>query len=341
MLDFVVPTRRNRYHPYLLRQEMVGAIAVLAVLLSIGAYTASRIITVARLPNMAAVVESVLVSLANGDRVANGLGKLSENATLQEVAQMKADDMAAKGYFAHMTPDGHDPWYWFDKAGYRFSSAGENLAVYFTDSSDVERAWMNSPEHRANILGGYTEVGIATAQGMYEGRPTVFVAEEFGTPAASDEDVSSPSQSAEVAASVKEVSATSGQSTAQKLSQKTQITHSALVPQPRVLAMAATTPVPLRQVPEGEVRTDLSSEDLTKPAAWELLVWQIVTSPQTTLRIIYEAIGIVVALPLILLVAIEIYRREWGKSLIGILFLILMTALFVLEMVATGIVQVA
>jgi hypothetical protein len=43
---------------------------------------------------------------------------------------------------------------------------------------------MNSPEHRANILStDFTQIGIATAQGIYEGEPTVFVVEEFGTPA--------------------------------------------------------------------------------------------------------------------------------------------------------------
>ena len=38
------------------------------------------------------------------------------------------------------------------QAGYNFSFAGENLAVYFSDSNDVNTAWMNSPEHRANLL---------------------------------------------------------------------------------------------------------------------------------------------------------------------------------------------
>jgi hypothetical protein len=43
---------------------------------------------------------------------------------------------------------------------------------------------MNSPEHRANILSTqFTQVGIATAQGTYDGKPVIYVAEEFGTPA--------------------------------------------------------------------------------------------------------------------------------------------------------------
>jgi hypothetical protein len=43
---------------------------------------------------------------------------------------------------------------------------------------------MNSPTHRANILNGnFTEIGIATAKGVYQGRETVFVVQMFGTAA--------------------------------------------------------------------------------------------------------------------------------------------------------------
>ncbi|HQT82722.1 MAG TPA: CAP domain-containing protein, partial [Candidatus Paceibacterota bacterium] len=114
-----------------------------------------------------------------------GITGVTENATLDAAAQAAADDMAAKGYFAHVSPDGKSPWYWLDAAGYHYSYAGENLAVNFTDSSAVEAAWMASPEHRANIeKPQYTQVGFGTANGMYEGQMTTFVAEFFATPAA-------------------------------------------------------------------------------------------------------------------------------------------------------------
>ena len=55
----------------------------------------------------------------------------------------------------------------------------------FSDSQDVTNAWMNSPEHRANILSGdFTQIGIATAAGIYEGHETTYVVEEFGAPSA-------------------------------------------------------------------------------------------------------------------------------------------------------------
>jgi uncharacterized protein YkwD len=127
---------------------------------------------------------NALVDGTNQNRVTNGLPNLQTNPLLQVAAQDKVNDMVAKGYFAHTSPQGIEPWYWFQQAGYNYLYAGENLAMNFTDSQDVTTAWMNSPEHRANILSTqFTQVGIATAQGTYDGKPVIYVAEEFGTPA--------------------------------------------------------------------------------------------------------------------------------------------------------------
>jgi hypothetical protein len=124
--------------------------------------------------------------LANSDREAEGLSTLTVSPVLEKAAALKASDMAEKGYFAHVTPEGYQPWYWFQKAGYKYTYAGENLAINFGDSDEVNEAWMKSPTHRANIMNGkYTEVGIATALGSYEGKSTVFVAQMFGTPSKS------------------------------------------------------------------------------------------------------------------------------------------------------------
>lgn len=108
---------------------------------------------------------------------------LKTNPVLVAAAQAKANDMAAKGYFAHVSPEGLDPWHWFKEAGYSFDYAGENLAIDFSDSADVERAWMNSMAHRENILNSrFSEIGIATAEGLYQGHATIFVVQEFGAP---------------------------------------------------------------------------------------------------------------------------------------------------------------
>lgn len=138
--------------------------------------------------NMAAVISSALVELANEDRAAEDLGALSVNPLLTLAAQAKADDMAARGYFSHVTPDGREPWDFIREQGYEYGAAGENLAVNFSDSENVEEAWMNSPTHRANILSTkFTEIGIATARGEYKGKMTTFVVQMFGTPRISAE----------------------------------------------------------------------------------------------------------------------------------------------------------
>jgi hypothetical protein len=49
---------------------------------------------------------------------------------------------------------------------------------------EVVEAWMNSPAHRENIVSGkYTEIGVGTAKGTYDGYETVYVVQLFGTPA--------------------------------------------------------------------------------------------------------------------------------------------------------------
>ncbi|MCA9363038.1 CAP domain-containing protein [Candidatus Kaiserbacteria bacterium] len=130
------------------------------------------------------VLPAVVVDLTNEERDDNAKAPLVRNSVLDQAAQMKAEHMAKEGYFSHYSPDGVSPWYWFNEAGYVYAHAGENLAVHFTDSAEVVEAWMKSPTHRQNIVNGvYTEIGVGTAKGKYEGYNTVFVVQLFGTPA--------------------------------------------------------------------------------------------------------------------------------------------------------------
>ncbi len=132
----------------------------------------------------AEVYPAVIVSLTNNDRQANSLPQLSRSAALDAVAKLKADDMVAKGYFAHTSPEGRTPWYWFAQEGYQFIYAGENLAINYDESEAVQKAWLDSPTHRQNIMNAnFTEMGVATVTGMYNGRQTTFVVEVFGMPA--------------------------------------------------------------------------------------------------------------------------------------------------------------
>lgn len=130
------------------------------------------------------VLPAVVVSLTNDERSNNSAPPLVRNSTLDDAAKLKAQHMAKNEYFSHFSPKGVSPWHWFDEAGYVYAHAGENLAIHFTDSSEVVDAWMDSPTHKQNIVNGlYTEIGVGTAKGKYEGYDTVYVVQLFGTPA--------------------------------------------------------------------------------------------------------------------------------------------------------------
>lgn len=122
-----------------------------------------------------------LLDDTNAQRNANGLASLTLNGELVNAAQNKANDMIAQDYWSHDNPEGETPWQFITAAGYSYETAGENLAYGFDTSADTITAWMNSADHRANILNTtYEEVGFGIANGAnYQGsgQETVVVAE--------------------------------------------------------------------------------------------------------------------------------------------------------------------
>jgi uncharacterized protein YkwD len=129
------------------------------------------------------VLPATVVDLTNKERSSLNQAPLQRNSTLDAAATLKAKHMAKNEYFSHFSPDGVSPWYWFDQSGYVYAHAGENLAIHFTDSTQVVDAWMDSPTHRENIVNtSYTEIGVGTAKGKYEGYDTVYVVQLFGSP---------------------------------------------------------------------------------------------------------------------------------------------------------------
>ncbi len=180
--EHFIPSERNAYQPLFLRFRIAASVLGVVLLLE-AIYLTVSFVVIPRSDFLAAIFATVLVDQTNERRVEENLNGLVVNDLLVKAAQMKADDMAAKGYFSHNSPDGKTPWYWFKEAGYEYAAAGENLAVNFTDSKDVTDAWMHSESHRANIMSGnYTEIGIATARGIYKGKEAIFVVQEFGRP---------------------------------------------------------------------------------------------------------------------------------------------------------------
>lgn len=140
---------------------------------------------------------SQLLSATNDQRSANGKSSLSINSRLSAAAQAKANDMAARNYWSHNTPEGSPPWVFIDAQGYGYKKAGENLAYGFSTSSATITGWMNSASHRANMLdGSYTEVGFGfTNATSYNnsGQQTIVVA-MYGQPQVASASTPAPQQ---------------------------------------------------------------------------------------------------------------------------------------------------
>ena len=181
VINHLVPHEGNDYRPHLLQRGAVILMLVL-ILLSFLATNFQALLWQSSDWLVGAVLPAVVVDLTNTKRTDLALPTLTRNSVLDAAATLKAQDMAKNSYFSHDSPAGLTPWHWFKEAGYPFVYAGENLAVYFTDSTEVVDAWMNSPTHRANIVGSqYREIGVGTARGTYDGFETVFVVQMFGT----------------------------------------------------------------------------------------------------------------------------------------------------------------
>lgn len=128
---------------------------------------------------------SGLLNATNTQRAANGQASLSANQKLNAAAQAKADDMVARNYWSHNTPDGQEPWVFVDNAGYKYLKAGENLAYGFSDSDSTVTGWMNSPSHKANMLdSAFSEVGFgfANSNDFNSSGPETVVVAMYGKP---------------------------------------------------------------------------------------------------------------------------------------------------------------
>ncbi len=128
-----------------------------------------------------------LLNDTNASRSANGVSGLSLNSKLSAAAQASADDMAARNYWSHDTPDGNPPWIWVNNQNYSYKKVGQNLATGFTDEQSTVNGWMASPPHRENMLDSeFTEVGFGfsnnpnyTAAG---GGPMTIIVAFYGKP---------------------------------------------------------------------------------------------------------------------------------------------------------------
>jgi uncharacterized protein YkwD len=125
-------------------------------------------------------VEAATLCLINIQRGQNGLGALTANSVLQAAALEHSRDMVANSFFSHDSSSGED----FEDRILRFNYAppntrwvaGENIAwgtLSLSTADSIVMSWMNSPEHRANILSGsYRELGVGVVPSTPSGDPS-------------------------------------------------------------------------------------------------------------------------------------------------------------------------
>lgn len=121
-------------------------------------------------------LENRMLAMVNNERIKNGLRPLKGDPEMTKVARAHSQDMFARGYFAHESPDGKDPFDRMKESGVTFRTAGENLAL--AQSLEIaHNNLMNSPGHRANILNpSFGRVGIGILDGGFYG---LMVSQEF------------------------------------------------------------------------------------------------------------------------------------------------------------------
>lgn len=328
---FFIPHEGNNFEPHLFRYGTIAA--VLGVSVFIFAIVVFGRLYVDTSGLRATVISSVVADLANTERAKESLPLLAYNTTLEAAAQMKANDMSSKNYFAHTSPEGITPWFWFGKAGYLFYFAGENLAVDFDDSDAVTRAWMNSPTHKANILNGkFTEIGVATAEGTHKGHHTTYVVQMFGTPA--------------IVAPIKSIAPTP--KTVQPVSpvvpaSSAPIRRVALAPsvkgaeteQPTAPVAVSPNAVENQDFISVEARDPalvLAAPDVPTPALKEGLTPSVfdrmIIDPGTLMTIVYVILSTIIVVGILFRITIEYCRHHMKHVLLGVLSLVFMVTLY-------------
>ncbi|MDI9888732.1 CAP domain-containing protein [Streptomyces sp. HNM0645] len=117
-----------------------------------------------------------VVQLVNSERSKAGCSPVTVNAKLTKAAQDHSQDMASHRNMSHTGSDGSDPGTRISRAGYNWSTYGENVAYGYETPEKVMAGWMSSPGHKKNILNcEFKEIGVGLAQ------PGNYWTQDFGT----------------------------------------------------------------------------------------------------------------------------------------------------------------
>jgi len=133
----------------------------------------------AGLADVSAVRQEMLARI-NKIRQGIGLQPLELDPRLTTAAQAHAQDMLARTYYNHLSPEGTTPRRRVQAAGFFADVVAENIAAGQTSVDDVLGAWMHSTDHRRNLLDArLTHIGIGMALGSYDHRYKVLWVQDF------------------------------------------------------------------------------------------------------------------------------------------------------------------
>jgi uncharacterized protein YkwD len=121
----------------------------------------------------ASVNKTVMLQLVNdvrktgcqcGDTYYYPVSAVSWNNQLEAAAYKHSEDMYTNNYFDHTAPDGSNGGVRIERAGYNWTSFGENIAMGDRSEKEVVADWLQSPRHCKNIMNGnFKEMGVARA----------------------------------------------------------------------------------------------------------------------------------------------------------------------------------
>jgi uncharacterized protein YkwD len=164
---------------------------MLAILLLCAAPAAAAPCRGAKLePTRANAVKATkaLTCLVNRARRKHGLKPLRANRRLRAAAVRHSRDMVARRYFDHVAPDGSTLRTRAERARYlRAGGPGylsENIgygAGYASSPAVLIKAWLRSPDHRANLLSRKVrDLGVGVAIGSPDGKKGATYTLDFG-----------------------------------------------------------------------------------------------------------------------------------------------------------------
>ncbi len=183
--DLFIPYLGNNYQPLALKPKRLFFYGLSAffikflVIAIVSIFPLTALLT----PEVLQEQSAQIFDLTNNLRTSIGLNDLNENQKLNQSAYQKIQDMIINDYFAHASPDGKRLAHWLNVSAYNYKTAGENLAIGFSDAEKTMQAWQNSPTHYQNLVDpDFKEIGVSTVHGNYKERGVIFSVQHFGAP---------------------------------------------------------------------------------------------------------------------------------------------------------------